>query len=349
MAQPQAASEFYAEQQQRKLAVLVTVDRLWSTIKPEGNWSEQFQPLSVLMGEVIGRAQEDVAKRAQEYADALARETGIGVDRVADINPAGFGGWNGDGRTIEQGLGYAVARAGSLFSETEALTKPTDFDAEQVAREALEAGRRFAAEYVSTALADTARAAVSATQAARPEIEGYIRMLRPPSCSRCVVLAGKWFKWNTGFERHPKCDCFHVPANEIKDPLAPEVNPDYYFHSLTEAEQDKIFTNAGAQAIRDGADISQVVNARSGMRTAQDFRGQNVKITLDGTTKRAWFGGGYAARKYGDTEWFNQFGYATTDGRRRTTAMRLMPETIYGLASDREEAIRLLKRYGFFV
>lgn len=40
--------------------------------------------------------------------------------------------------------------------------------------------------------------------------------------------------------------------------------PGDYFESLDRAEQDKIFTKAGAQAIRDRADINQVVNARRG-------------------------------------------------------------------------------------
>ncbi|MBK6887020.1 MAG: hypothetical protein IPH03_11745 [Tetrasphaera sp.] len=44
------------------------------------------------------------------------------------------------------------------------------------------------------------------------DMAGYIRVLSPPSCDRCSVLGGKWFKWNTGFARHPGCDCKHVPA-----------------------------------------------------------------------------------------------------------------------------------------
>lgn len=35
---------------------------------------------------------------------------------------------------------------------------------------------------------------------------GYVRMLTPPSsCDRCVILAGRWYRWNQGFERHPMC------------------------------------------------------------------------------------------------------------------------------------------------
>src|SRR5690606_23965723 len=33
----------------------------------------------------------------------------------------------------------------------------------------------------------------------------YVRMLTPPSCSRCTVLAGRWYRKNAGFARHPGC------------------------------------------------------------------------------------------------------------------------------------------------
>src|SRR5690606_25790677 len=98
--------------------------------------------------------------------------------------------------------------------------------------------------------------------------------------SRCVILAGRFYRKNTGFQRHPGCDCRHIPASEsVAGDLA--VDPRAYFDSLTEAEQDKAFTKAGAEAIRAGADIGQVVNARRGMYTAQ---GQ--LLTREGTTSR---------------------------------------------------------------
>jgi hypothetical protein len=94
-------------------------------------------------------------------------------------------------------------------------------------------------------------------------------------------------------------------------------DPKLYFESLSGPEQDRIFTKVGAQAIRDGADIFQVVNARrtkAGMYTAG-----GLKYTTESTTKR---------------------------GRKR--GPRLMPESIYKIAgSDRAEAIRLLRFHGY--
>jgi hypothetical protein len=97
---------------------------------------------------------------------------------------------------------------------------------------------------------------------ATPAVGGYVRMLTTPSCSRCVILAGKWFRWNQGFQRHPRCDCRHIPASEnISDDLT--TSPIDYFRSLSNQEQDRVFGSAGAQAVRDGANISHVVNANA--------------------------------------------------------------------------------------
>lgn len=143
-------------------------------------------------------------------------------------------------------------------------------------------------------------------------------MLNPPSCSRCTVLAGRFYMWNEGFARHPNCDCLHIPSSEsVSGDLV--VSPDAYFESLTPRQQDKVFTKAGAQAIRDGADISKVVNARRGMQKAQVF-GRDTLVTTEGTARRR------------------------NAGR---APIRLMPESIYDQAKDRPDAIRLLKLHGF--
>jgi hypothetical protein len=82
---------------------------------------------------------------------------------------------------------------------------------------------------------------------------------------------------------------------------------------MTPEQQDAAFTKAGAEAIRDGADMGQVVNARRGMTTAS-VGGQTVLAT-------------------------------TVNARRR---VRLMPEAVYQAANgDRDEAIRLLKLNGY--
>jgi hypothetical protein len=174
----------------------------------------------------------------------------------------------------------------------------------------------------ASAVQDAGRNGAFLGMAVRPSVTGYVRMLNPPSCSRCAILAGRFYLLNQGFERHPLCDCRHIPVGENSRDLT--TNPSDYFESLSRADQDRIFTAAGAQAIRDGADINQVVNARRGMRKAQLF-GRETWTTLEGTTKR-----GVARRAMGQ-------------GR----PARLMPESIYALATDRDDALRLLSLYGY--
>jgi hypothetical protein len=92
-------------------------------------------------------------------------------------------------------------------------------------------------------------------------------------------------------------------------------------------------SKADARAIADGADPAQVVNATRGLRapgiTAAmrvEVFGRKVKATSEGTTRHA------AWRKANPTR-----------------LVRLRPESIYQHARDRDDAIRLLKLYGYLL
>jgi hypothetical protein len=215
-----------------------------------------------------------------------------------------------------------------------------------------------------TQVADAGRVADGAALTVHREFDGYVRMLVPPSCSRCVILAGARYKWNQGFLRHPRCDCRHIPAPEDAGEL--RTDPKAHFESLSEAEQNRVFTIAGARAIRDGADINQVVNVRRGATgltpagariTAEEARllrggrergrlertdvfGRQLFTTTEGTTTRGLAGVRLGVKDTG----------VKRPGRRVRSARspRLMPESIYEIAGDdRDEAIRLLKRFGY--
>ena len=141
---------------------------------------------------------------------------------------------------------------------------------------------------VLTQLADDRRAVYQADIVTRPRVGGYTRMLNPPSCSRCAILAGKWFRWNQGFQRHPQCDCLHIPASEnVSGDLT--TDPYAYFKSLSPEEQTRRFGRIEARAIREGADIFRVVNYGS-LRTA-GVRGQALfgapGVSLDDIFRRA--------------------------------------------------------------
>lgn len=284
--------------------------------------------------ELVTAGQEASAAQASSYISAVLTELDIPPEVPTVLNPLAFAGVAGDGRPIDSLLYGGVIKAAKAQYEP----RMADLPPASVEDLALAESREWLEQVVTTIMADTARAAETAAMTQREWVTGWIRMIEPGACSRCVVLAGRFYLYNEGFERHELCKCEHIPATEnIATDLT--TNPDAYFHSLTRAQQDETFTAAGAEAIRLGADISQVVNARRGMNTAQQnprgwipkgrleavrMNGRDVFVTTEGVTKRGIYG--------------------KTRGKK---PVRLMPESIVSLATDRADAIRLLKLYGY--
>lgn len=152
---------------------------------------------------------------------------------------------------------------------------------------------------IDSVVTDAARAAESVATAVRPDIY-HVRFVNLPCCSRCAILAGRVYRWSTGFQRHPGCDCTMIPTT-VASPLRQD--PD----ELVRTGQVTGLSKADMQALRDGADLGQVVNVRS--------------------------------KKAGLME----AGHALTRGGGRPT-----PAGIYRMANDdREQALELLKRYGY--
>lgn len=195
---------------------------------------------------------------------------------------------------------------------------------------------------VKTGLDDVGRSSVQTAMYTRPAVKWYVRMLRGKTCARCAILAGRRYKRSVAFDRHRNCDCIHIPAAE--DAKSWTTDTKKYFRSLSTEEQDLLFTKAGAEAIRLGADPSQVVNAHKGVWTPTAY-GVQVQATLEGTTKR-----GIAGRLLGEE------GFAKTTGLKssryaHSRTPRLMPEEIFlqadRLGWDRVEVLRQLRRFGY--
>ena len=177
-------------------------------------------------------------------------------------------------------------------------------------------------QLIASEIQDAARAAAQVEMNARPDWQNYVRVLNPPSCKRCVVLAGRIYRDLEGFKRHPGCDCQHWPVQDWE-----EAHDAGLVSSPREAFEKGMIrdlTEAETQAIKDGADITKVINSAQGISTA-DLFGRRVKVTNYGTTRRsAW-------RKANPT-----------------LLVRLRPESIYRIADgDRAEALRLLRLYGY--
>lgn len=108
---------------------------------------------------------------------------------------------------------------------------------------------------IASLVQDAGRAAEQVATSTRPNV-GWVRQLTPPSCSRCVVLAGRVYRYSSGFRRHPGDDCVTVPVREGDTTYAADPQ------ELARTGQVRGLSKADQQAIDLGADLSQIVNVR---------------------------------------------------------------------------------------
>lgn len=333
MTATQVASRFHDDVQRTAAAAAAAVSALWRQID-DANIIESWSALLDPALDQVERAQLAAAVRGTRYVDDVVRAQGVSPAPAGRVNAAAMAGTASDGRPLATLLALPAHQTVGRISGG------------QSGEAAVASGRYQLMMFAATQVQDAGRMSASVGMTADRQLGGYRRQLTPPSCSRCAVLAGRWYRWNEGFLRHPNCDCVHVPGiGRSVDVAGLETfDPAAYFDSLEEGEQDRIFTQAGARAIRDGADVGQVVNARRGMRTAIDPRyGRRVSTTLEGTTARA--SAGRLLRERPTT-----FGrdVEVRPGLSRRIAARPMPEEIYRAADgNRDAAISALARWGY--
>jgi hypothetical protein len=351
MAAPQATREHYRASQLLTARAVRVALLLWGRVDPD-RLAESWAAIAPALYRVVVQAQLAAVNLAQGYVPTVLGELDIDADAQGQLRRSALAGIASDGRDLEPLLYSAVAQA-----------RQARYRFGGNAPAARRIGGDVLTRIVATQVQDAGRVAVGVEAMVRPAVGGYTRQLTLPSCSRCIVLAGRWYRTNQGFQRHPACDCVHIPARED---LAGDLttSPRSAFDSLTPAEQDRVFTAAGARAIRDGADISQVVNARRGANGLSLAGGRLTRAEQDVLT-----GGGRGRLRRTDV--FGQQIFTTTEGTttrgvagralagdgtdrvpgsryRSVRTPRLMPEAIYELAGpDRAEAIRLLRRFGY--
>jgi hypothetical protein len=319
------ATAHYMQQQR---AVRRAADRAqagWRRMLP-GDLDGSWQIAAPLLFEALTAGQQETASTADAYVAAVVQADGARSQPAGATNTAAFVGQAADGRPLRSLLYQPV-----IETRWRMLSG-------QSADDALFASLATLLRAVDTEVADAGREAGGVSMNANRAVTGYVRMLNPPSCARCAVLAGKVFHTSIAFQRHPHCDCTNVPTTEYRS--TPLLDPEAYFRSLSRGEQDRIFTRAGAQAVRDGADLTSVVNARRGMYTA-DAYGRRLASTYDSTTRRGAF---YRAERQRAIE----RGLIPRSGAGfRLRTPRLLPEEIYRQAATRDEVIAMLRRYGY--
>jgi hypothetical protein len=334
------AVSFYAAQARLGRKTANRVQRLWRTLD-RGNLTDSWTTLvGPAVVEAVTAGQLAAAAQADPYLDAIEAADGVEPEPDGQVRAAAFAGIASDGRPLDTLLHLPI------------ITTKQAIGAGAADVDAMMRGLNQLLRMSATQVADAGRTAVGAGIAGRRTIQGYIRVAAAPCCARCAILAGKEFGWNRGFQRHPQCDCIHMPATLIargrggRGRMLPDrpgmvTNPSDYFASLSRREQERIFTVAGARAIRDGADITSVVNARRGMYTASAY-GRQLRATREGTTTRGAFYRTERARAIAAGQVPANVGRGF-----RLRTPRLMPEEIYRLAGSRDEAIAMLRRFGY--
>lgn len=308
-----------------KWALLAEARSLWRRIDSDhitDSWRIHIPRLLVL----LTAAQLVAARSADEYVTNVLEAQGINAAPLGAVRPGAFTESASDGRPLDTLLAQPVSTTLVALHNGETRSR------------AMAAGWATLDMILSTQVADGFRGSASVAMGVRPRCTQYVRTLVPPSCSRCVILAGTE-SWSTAFKRHPRCDCTAVPTDQFQSKHL-TTNPKVHFENLSKAEQDRVFTKAGAQAIRDGADINRVVNARrraAGLTPAQS----RTVIPADVRAARGDFTRG---RLRADGQ--GRFLTAELSGRQQGL-VRPMPETIYAMARNRAEAIELLRKHRY--
>jgi hypothetical protein len=330
----------YGDSQRRAvMRTSIAVERLWRELAAGGDMTRSWlKGLGPAIVRAVAAGQLAAALPGQQYVEAMVAADGLSNDYApgaSHVDARALSGTAADGRPLDSLLYLPVIRTKTLLKGGVTL------------QEALLGGQAQMLRMAASEVADAGRGSAGLAMAGNRTVTGYVRMVRSGACARCAILAGRWYRYNADFQRHKRCQCYAAPATDARpgrrtDPMA-------FFRSLSREEQDRRFTAAGAQAIRDGSDIYQVVNARRGITTL-DAYGRKVVATLEGATRRGSFyrqmlreaeqrTGQRFARSVADVE------QGLPSFHLRTP--RLMPEEIYRLAEDRDELIRLLKRFGY--
>jgi hypothetical protein len=316
----------YLQTQSTTRGVLAAIQSLWSDVSPDRILAALAGETGAAILQAVVAGQLAVAQGAQTFVAGAMLAQGASGAAEGLLVPGQLAGYAADGRSLATllylpGVTTAQALATGLAAETASLM-----------------GLNQMARLVATTLADTSRTATQVAMTATPSCVSYVRVVKLPACSRCIILAGRQYSYSTGFKRHPKCDCGMEPMSD--DQWKASESPKSLYQAMSPEERLQRFGKAGVAALENGADMGQVVNVtgRKGGVTEVTAYGKTVQATREGTTRR-----GLGAKAM-DSAFEKQKGsrYA------RTTAPRLTPSEILRQAEgDREHQVRLLKRYGY--
>lgn len=208
-----AADDFYLQQQ--------TVTR--TTANAVQGWFSQLDPHNLSaswnagVGAQVVRAttagQLLAAANAQPYVEASVQEQGEQPDPAGIVNATALAGVASDGRPLEGLLYLPIIKVKQRLAAGQSLTQ------------ALTGGIADLIGLAGTQVQDAGRAATAVAMTADRNVYGWEREVHPPSCSRCLVLAGRVYSHSSGFQRHKHCDCTHKIVVRYVKPARPLETP----------------------------------------------------------------------------------------------------------------------------
>jgi hypothetical protein len=148
--------------------------------------------------------------------------------------------------------------------------------------DALANGQRWLETALRGAVTDAARDAAAVEMAARPQVR-WVRVVNPPCCVRCAVLATDVQYWNRPLPRHPRCDCLALPTT-VANPTKHFTDPKQLYDrglitDLTPAERARIDVRRGhlVKVLNTSRDRwrEQLAADRKSDRAARELWGKN--------------------------------------------------------------------------
>ena len=308
--------------------VVAEVLAIWGLLELGDLQGSMVAVLPEILAALYG-AQEAAAALGARAAEATV--SALGVAAGPRVVAAGFSGTASDGRSMASLVAGPMLRMAALS----AGGAPT--------AQVRTVGGSLMERLVVTQLHDTSRASSGVIITANRRVKGHERVVESGACGKCIILSGRIYRWSEGFKRHDNCRCTMRPATDPDFRSSP--SPEKIFEDMSEAEQNQAFGTYRAQAIRDGADLNQVVNS-----ARQGAMSEGGLVTSEGTTRRGFAS---SARR----EFDRQAGLVTqetTSGRgrqrQRRTGPRLTPQAIYKFSNnDRDLAIEMLRRNGYIM
>lgn len=280
-----------------------------------GSWSQLAPGVLTLTTVALAEA----GRGSQQYVAAAMTAQGATPDPAGSVTVAPLAGAASDGRPLNTLLDVPLLDALGFIAD--------GMDVET----ALARGGTALTRILGTQVQDFARVPVGVAQVNDRAVRCWVRVTNPPSCSRCVILAGRVSHVQKAFHRHENCDCTNMPSAELVEPLSPRA----LFDRMSAADLRYAgWSEADIRAIRDeGADIYQVTNAHRRL-SSMTVAGRPVQTTTVAASRRGLAGSRLGAPRGGQ-------------------AIRLTPESIYAEAErlgwSREQLIDQLRRHGYIL